>query len=195
MKLFTATQKILRSALLLVAVSVSLSACETTEINTRSATTLPIKVGKVLVIYEMGNLDKHIAPTAVEVPAEGKVRMAESLGKAVQQRIPAGLETKGIATEFVLLTDDKAQPPANTSATHTVRIRAYKDVQVCKENGMCTHRLSVRASVLRTGSGAVLWSTEFEEPAMSPLAIDSRRFESLAQNILYSVSWVLRSAP
>ena len=206
MKKMLATINILRSLLLVAVVGMAVSASETTEINTRSATIVPIKAGQLLVIYEMGNLDRNFAPTAKEVPKDGQVRMAAALGRAVEKRFPAGFESKGIPTRFVILADDKEQvPPAPTvaagsgtaasnAASYVLRIRAFRDTLSCREPGICMHRLMVRASILRTGSGAVLWSTEFEEPAVSPLAIDELRFETLAQRMFYTLAQALRPA-
>jgi hypothetical protein len=198
-KTILATPQLLRNILLAAMICLSVSACETSEINTRYATTWPIRVGGVLVVYELGNLDKNMVPppSVPGVPPRVQARMAESLGKAVEQLLPSGLESQGIHSSFVLRSDDNAKrelPPDGSGITHEVRIRAFKDTQVCREAGMCAHQLTVRVSVVRTGSEAVLWSTEIQEPSIQPLIIEQQRFTMLAEHIFNAVAHVLRPA-
>jgi hypothetical protein len=185
---------------------VSLAGCESTELNTRSATALPIRGGPILVVYELASLDRRRVPSADDPSRTNPVTIYEFFSNAVERQIPPMLQQKGFGSNFTMRAlIDLPMPPGvvaeippeqidNRRFTHELRIRVVKDTEACKDIGRCSHQLTVRASIVRSGSDAVLWSTEIREPSVTPMGIDAYRLDTLAKQLTESVLRVIRPA-
>jgi len=186
-------RKIGKNILLLTIFSSALTACVTREINTRVMTTLPIPAGTILVVYEVSNLDQRTPSTGNDYQQKSRARIVEVLGKSVEKKIPSGLQAQGFKSSFTNVVNVEAASIAEIDHIYELRVRAVKDNQVCTNLGSCSHQLTVRASILKSGSKQVLWSTEMQEPDMVSSFIYETRYDQLADNILKSVSRVVKA--
>jgi hypothetical protein len=184
----------------------TLAGCESTELNTLSATALPIRSGPILVVYELANLDRRRVPPADDPSRVHPVTIYEFFSNSVEREIPSILQQKGFGSAFTMRAlGNVPMPPGvvaeippeqidNRRFTHELRIRVAKDTEVCKDAGRCSHQLTARASIVRSGSDAVLWSTEIREPSVTPLVIDAYRLDTLARQLAEATLRVIRPA-
>ncbi|MBP0597718.1 hypothetical protein J8I26_06370 [Herbaspirillum sp. LeCh32-8] len=203
----------------ILAAAAALSACAAKQIDTQTFVDVPVEVPRLLVVYQPNQAaaaepvaeaaDKAagegITPAAATVAATPAATMAarqaqrervsDALGDSLEERLPSGLAAAGINALFVRATSVTTvlnSKTARASVSHVLYLRIQDDKEDCGPSGNCSYRVTLRATLLRSGAAPTLWRTDLQEAYFTSSRIDVARFDDLSEHLARAVAPMLR---
>ena len=186
--------KILLRPYLLLLFVLALSGCATEMKNTVIGTReeLPVKVSRLLVVYEPSQfvISKGPSPQAQQARVTSILAMFQD---ALERITTAEIAKARIPMSFAVGTGPQATSPNSVQYSHIIYITPLRDQQVCYGSS-CSHRLGIQIRLLRANSKLMMWSTEVEEPYMNSSFAYQARYDDFAENVTKAILLAVKSS-
>ncbi|OWY28878.1 hypothetical protein [Herbaspirillum robiniae] len=172
-----------------------LSACAVRQIDTQTFVDVPVEVPRLLVVYQPP-LQGAEGSGPEGSSAAQRERLSDALGESLEQRVPAGLTEVGVNALFVRaanVTTVLNSRTARSAVSHVLYLRIQDDRQECASAGACSYRVTLRATLLRSGAAPTLWRTDLQEAYFAPSRIDAARFDDLSLHLIKAVAPILHA--
>lgn len=196
----------------LLAMAACLSACAARQIDTQTFVEVPVEVPRLLVVYQPNQAagaepvatdsQTPAAAAAASMPAATmavrqaqRERVSDALGDSLEERLPSGLAAAGINALFVRASNVTAvlnSRTARASVSHVLYLRIQDDREDCGSSGNCSYRVTLRATLLRSGAAPTLWRTDLQEAYFTSSRIDAARFDDLSTQLAKAVAPMLK---
>ncbi|WDZ95017.1 hypothetical protein Herbaro_16200 [Herbaspirillum sp. WKF16] len=178
----------------LLAAAALLSACAARQIDTQAFVDIPVEVPRLLVVYQPSQPGAEgAAPAASTAQRE---QLNDALGDSLEARLPDRLNAAGVNALFVRaanVTTVLNSKTARSAVSHVLYLRIQDDRQECSGAASCAYRVTLRATLLRSGAAPTLWRTDLQEAYFTSSRIDAARFDDLSEQLARAVAPMIRT--